>query len=102
MFTRAHLIIFCKQIALQEIEALEETIKRNTAEVKSSENLVEQYRQQATKTRLVKLKKVSVRIAFQWVYKEVSEFCCQQRQRSMEHIKYYMFVILLLLLYLTL
>ena len=45
---------FCKQIALQEIQALEETIKRNTAEVKSSENLVEQYRQQATKTRLVK------------------------------------------------
>lgn len=40
-----------KKIALQEIQVLEETIKRNKAEVKSSENLVEQYRQQATKTR---------------------------------------------------
>lgn len=67
---------------MQEIEALEETIKRNTAEVKSSENLVEQYRQQATKTRLVKLKNVSVRIAFQWVYKEVGEFrCCREKDQ---------------------
>ncbi|XP_068690513.1 golgin subfamily A member 6-like protein 22 isoform X7 [Montipora foliosa] len=40
-----------KKIALQEIQVLEETVKRNKAEVKSSENLVEQYRQQATKTR---------------------------------------------------
>lgn len=39
------------QIALQELEVLEDTIKRNKAEVNSSENLVEQYRQQATKTR---------------------------------------------------
>lgn len=39
------------QIALQELQALEDTIKRNKAEVNSSENLVEQYRQQATKTR---------------------------------------------------
>lgn len=44
-------IYFPKQIALQEIQVLEETIIRNKAEVKSSENLVEQYRQQATKTR---------------------------------------------------
>lgn len=39
------------QIALQELQILEDTIKRNKAEVNSSENLVEQYRQQATKTR---------------------------------------------------
>ena len=39
------------QITLQELQVLEDTIKRNKAEVNSSENLVEQYRQQATKTR---------------------------------------------------
>ena len=34
-----------------EIHSLEESLKRNEAEMKSSEDLAEEYRQQATKTR---------------------------------------------------
>ena len=38
-------------MVLEEIRSLEESLKRNTAEMKSSEDLAEEYRQQATKTR---------------------------------------------------
>lgn len=39
------------QLIVQEIHSLEEHVKRNRAEVQSSENLAEQYREQATKAR---------------------------------------------------
>jgi len=69
-----------KKIALQEIHALEETIRRNNAEVKSSENLVEQYRQQATKTRTQLMDLELQRDNIQHEIKELRDCLARQKQ----------------------
>ncbi|XP_020632361.1 plectin-like isoform X6 [Orbicella faveolata] len=71
-----------KKIALQEIQALEETIKRNAAEVKSSENLVEQYRQQATKTRSQLMDLELQRDNIQHEIKEIRNCLSRQKQEA--------------------
>ncbi|XP_078360905.1 uncharacterized protein LOC144645269 isoform X4 [Oculina patagonica] len=71
-----------KKIALQEIQVLDETIKRNTAEVKSSENLVEQYRQQATKTRSQLMDLELQRDNIQHEIKEIRNCLARQKQEA--------------------
>ncbi|KAJ7387332.1 hypothetical protein OS493_004320 [Desmophyllum pertusum] len=71
-----------KKIALQEIQVLEEAIKRNKAEVKSSENLVEQYRQQATKTRSQLMDLELQRDNIQHEIKEIRNCLARQKQES--------------------
>ncbi|XP_022807934.1 probable serine/threonine-protein kinase kinX isoform X3 [Stylophora pistillata] len=71
-----------KKIALQELQVLEETITRNKAEVNSSENLVEQYRQQATKTRSQLMDLELQRDNIQHEIKELRNCLAKQKQES--------------------
>ncbi|XP_015756362.1 PREDICTED: cingulin-like isoform X1 [Acropora digitifera] len=73
-----------KKIALQEIHVLEETIKRNEAEVKSSENLVEQYQQQATKTRTQLMDLELQRDNIQHEIKELKNCLARQKQEAQQ------------------
>lgn len=73
-----------KKIALQEIQVLEETIIRNKAEVKSSENLVEQYRQQATKTRSQLMDLELQRDNIQHEIKELKNCLARQKQETQQ------------------
>lgn len=73
-----------KKVALQEIYVLEETIKRNKAEVKSSENLVEQYRQQATKTRTQLMDLELQRDNTQHEIKELRNYLARQKHESQQ------------------
>ncbi|XP_068749766.1 putative leucine-rich repeat-containing protein DDB_G0290503 isoform X4 [Montipora capricornis] len=73
-----------KKIALQEIQVLEETVKRNKAEVKSSENLVEQYRQQATKTRSQLMDLEVQRNNIQHEIKELKNCLSREKQEAQQ------------------